>query len=168
MLSLPRSFYEGRVAPAWWYSSVMPSEPTSAKDYRFLTPITTRWSDNDAYGHVNNVTFYSWFDTAANLYLISRAGLDVQRSPVIAVVVSSMCDYHAPVSYPERIRAGVRVDKLGNRSVMWGIGIFSEKHDASVAHGTFVHCFVDRATRKPVEIPAAMREALAKIAVTSS
>lgn len=142
----------------------MPSEPTSAKDYRFFTPITTRWNDNDVYGHVNNVTFYSWFDTAANLYLIARAGLDVALSPVIALVVASACDYHAPVSYPERIRVGVRVDKVGNRSVIWGIGIFREKHDAAVAHGTLAHCFVDRTTRKPVEIPTAMREALAKIA----
>jgi acyl-CoA thioester hydrolase len=138
-------------------------EPERADAYRYFVPITTRWMDNDAYGHVNNVTFYSWFDTAANHFLVREGGLDIQASAVIGLVVESQCHYHAPVAYPEAIRAGVRVDKLGNRSVTYGIAVFREGEEVAVAHGHFVHVFVDRATRRPAEIPAAMRVALERI-----
>jgi acyl-CoA thioester hydrolase len=117
------------------------------------------------YGHVNNVTYYSYFDTVANLWLIREGGLDIARGAVIGVVVESRCEYRAPLSYPGEIRAGLRVDKLGNRAVTYGIGIFGEEDDRAAAHGQFVHVFVDRETRRPVEIPPRLREALGRLVV---
>jgi acyl-CoA thioester hydrolase len=138
-------------------------QPELRASYPYAVAITTRWMDNDAYGHVNNVVYYSYFDTAANRYLIEHAGLDIQTSPVIGLVVASACHYHAPVAYPEALSAGVRVDRLGDKSVTYGIGIFREGSDTAVADGTFTHVFVDRVTRKSVSIPDAMRAALARI-----
>ena len=103
----------------------MPADRPTAAAYRHFVPITTRWMDNDVYGHVNNVTYYSYFDSAANAYLIEH-GLDIHASPVIGLVVESACRYHAPVAYPARLRAGVRVDRLGTRAVTYGIPIFVE------------------------------------------
>jgi acyl-CoA thioester hydrolase len=134
-------------------------------DYKWFCDITTRWMDNDVYGHVNNVTFYSYFDTAANLYLIREGGLDIATSNVIGVVAESKCSYRSPVAYPEPIRAGLRVDKLSNRSVTYGIGIFSGKNEIAAASGTFVHVMVDRVSRAPVPIPDRIRKALQAIAV---
>lgn len=141
----------------------MPSERPEISAYPFHTSITTRWSDNDIYGHVNNVVYYSYFDSAANLVLIREGGLDIARGDVIGLVVESKCEYHAPLAYPERLRAGVRVEKLGNRAVTYGIGIFGETDPRAAAHGYFVHVFVDRATRMPVPIPPRLREALARL-----
>jgi len=135
--------------------------------YPYVVPIATRWMDNDVYGHVNNVTYYSYFDSAANLFLIREGGLDIHAADVIGVVVESACHYHAAVAYPDALRAGVRVDKLGARSVTYGIAIFPESGDDAAAHGHFVHVFVDRASRKPVAIPEPMRAALARIAVAT-
>ena len=132
-------------------------------DYPHHASLTTRWMDNDVYGHVNNVTYYSYFDTVANEYLIAHGGLDIERSPVIGLVVESGCSYHASVAYPQRLRAGLRVDRLGNRAVTYGIGIFAEDSDEAVAHGHFVHVFVDRGTRTSVPIPEELRGALAAI-----
>ncbi|HEY5933626.1 MAG TPA: thioesterase family protein [Kofleriaceae bacterium] len=131
--------------------------------YPFHTPITTRWSDNDIYGHINNVVYYSYFDSAANLYLIQH-GLDIASSPVIGLVVESRCQYHAPLAYPVALSAGVRVDKLGNRAVTYGIAIFAEGEELAAAHGQFVHVFVDRATRTSVPIPPPLRAALERLA----
>ena len=131
-------------------------------DYPYQTPITTRWNDNDVYGHINNVVYYSFFDTAANRYLIEH-GLDIHTATVIGVVVESKCQYHAPLAYPQPLVAGVRVDKLGNRAVTYGIAIFDERDDLAAAHGHFVHVFVDRATRAPVPIPDPLRAALGAI-----
>ena len=140
-----------------------------AGDYRYFLPITTRWMDNDVYGHVNNVTYYSYFDTVANHFLIAAGGLDIHRSPVIALVVESNCSYRAPVAYPDRLRAGLRVDKLGNRSVTYGVAIFNEVNEdadqEAVAHGHFVHVFVDREGRQSVPIPPGIREALSRIVI---
>jgi acyl-CoA thioester hydrolase len=133
--------------------------------YPYQTAITTRWNDNDIYGHINNVAYYSFFDSAANKYLITEGGLDLHAATVIGVVVESKCNYHAPLAYPMPLTAGVRVDKLGNRSVTYGIAIFGDG-ELAAAHGHFVHVFVDRATRKPVEIPAPLRTALEKISST--
>jgi acyl-CoA thioester hydrolase len=119
--------------------------------------------DNDVYGHVNNVTYYSYFDTAANLYLIEQGGLDIHASPIIGLVVESQCSYRAPLAYPDRVTAGLRVNKLGNRAVTYGIGIFRGDEDEAAANGYFVHVFVDRATRAAVPIPAQIRDALAHI-----
>lgn len=133
--------------------------------YAVFKPITTRWMDNDVYGHVNNVTYYSYFDTAANSYLIEEGGLDIQHSPVIGYVVNSGCDYHSGIAYPDRIEAGLRVDRLGNSSVQYGIAIFKEGDTHPSASGHFVHVFVDRASGKPVAIPEPLRTALEKITV---
>lgn len=133
--------------------------------YGHHTELTTRWMDNDVYGHVNNVTYYSYFDTVANGYLIERGGLDIHTSPVIGLVVESGCRYHAPVAYPQRLRAGLRVDRLGTSSVTYGIAIFTEDDDRAVADGHFVHVFVDREVRTSTPIPARLREALAALAV---
>ncbi len=141
------------------------SEVESLERYRYFLPITTRWMDNDAYGHINNVTYYSYFDTVANHYLIHEGGLDILTSPIIGLVVESRCAYRAPLAYPERLRAGLRVDKLGNRSVTYGIAIFKEGEEQAAAHGHFVHVFVDRASRKAVTMPERLREALARITV---
>jgi acyl-CoA thioester hydrolase len=129
-------------------------------DYRYFVPITTRWMDNDVYGHVNNVTYYSYFDTVANHFLIQQGGLDIHTAPVIGLVVESMCSYHAPVAYPDELKAGLRVDKLSTRSVTYGIGIFTRDGNSAVAQGHFVHVFVDRDTRKAAPIPDRLREAL--------
>ena len=132
-------------------------------DYRVFYPINTRWSDNDIYGHVNNVMYYSYFDTAANRYLIEEGGLDINDGTIVGFVVNSGCEYHAPISYPEPIEAGLRIDRLGNSSVQYGIAIFKEGVDQAVAHGHFVHVFVDRAANKSVPIPPKLREALQRI-----
>lgn len=137
-----------------------PTERPTVADYPYITSITTRWMDNDIYGHINNVAYYSFFDTAANRFLIERGGLDIEAGTVIGLVVESKCQYHAPLAYPQTLRAGVRVDKLGNRAVTYGIAIFSETDDAAAAHGHFVHVFVERASRTPTPIPAALRSAL--------
>ena len=131
--------------------------------YPYQTPITTRWNDNDIYGHINNVAYYAFFDSAANRYLIEN-GLDIHAATIIGVVVESKCQYHAPLAYPQNLVAGVRVDKLGNRSVTYGIAIFDEGDDRAAAHGHFVHVFVDRATRTPVAIPPVLRAALQRLA----
>lgn len=131
--------------------------------YPYVTAITTRWMDNDIYGHINNVAYYSFFDTAANQFLIERGGLDIAAGPVIGLVVESRCAYHAPLAFPQRVRAGVRVDHLGNRAVTYGIAIFADGDHRAAAHGHFVHVFVDRATRTPTAVPALLRAALASI-----
>lgn len=136
--------------------------------YRYFVPITTRWMDNDVYGHVNNVTYYSYFDTVANHFLIREGGLDIHASPVIALVVESKCSYRAPVAYPDELRAGLRVDKLGNRSVTYGVAIFTTEDDEPVAHGHFVHVFVDRESRHAVRIPERIRGALATLIVAEN
>ncbi|NYJ03256.1 acyl-CoA thioester hydrolase [Nocardioides thalensis] len=134
-------------------------------EYPHVATITTRWKDNDVYGHVNNVTYYSYFDSVANEYLITEGGLDIHAAPVIGLVVESGCAYHAPVAYPQRLRAGLRVDRLGNRAVTYGIGIFTDDEDEAVAHGHFVHVFVDRETRSAVPIPEPIRTALERLEV---
>ena len=109
--------------------------------------------DNDVYGHVNNVAYYSYFDTAANAYLIAEGGLDIAHGPVIGLVVESRCSYHAALAFPQPLVAGVRVDKLGTSSVTYGIAIFAGAEPLAAAHGHFVHVFVDRVTRAPRPIP---------------
>ncbi|MEW5809253.1 MAG: thioesterase family protein [Actinomycetota bacterium] len=143
----------------------MPDTPAEhAENYRYFLPITTRWMDNDVYGHVNNVTYYSYFDTVANHFLIAEGGLDIHTSPVIALVVESSCTYRAPAAYPDQLRAGLRVDALSRRSVTWGVAIFGADDTAALAHGRFVHVFVDREQRRAVPIPEPIRAALESIA----
>jgi acyl-CoA thioester hydrolase len=127
--------------------------------------IQTRWSDNDIYGHVNNVTYYSYFDTVVNCYLIDEGGLDIQTGNVIGVAVETMCKFNKPLAYPEALEAGLRVGKLGNSSVRYEIGIFQEGADEAAAVGHFVHVFVDRTTGKAAPIPDSIRGALERILV---
>jgi acyl-CoA thioester hydrolase len=135
-------------------------------DYRWFTPITTRWSDNDIYGHVNNVIYYSYFDSVANRYLIEVGGLDIHEGSTVGLVVNSSCDYHAPVAYPQGLEGALRVDRLGNSSVQYGIGIFAEGAGSASANGSFTHVFVDRQTSRPVPIPEPLRSALTAIATS--
>ena len=147
----------------------MPEKKSATRDgYFVFKSITTRWMDNDVYGHVNNVTYYSYFDTAANTYLIEEGGLNIASSPIIAYVVSSACDYASGIAYPDKIEAGLRVDHLGNSSVQYGIAIFKKDAEQASAHGHFVHVFVERETGKPVPIPEKMRVALEKILVKTA
>lgn len=136
---------------------------SSRSDYRHFTAVTTRWKDNDVYGHVNNVEYYSYFDTVINTFLIVEGGLDIHGGEAIGVCAESHCSFLGEMAFPETIVGGVRVEKLGNSSVRYGIGLFREGRDAAAAEGWFVHVFVDRQTRKSVPIPAALRAALQRI-----
>jgi acyl-CoA thioester hydrolase len=141
-----------------------PRRPTRAWYPHFLS-IATRWMDNDLYGHVNNVVYYAWIDTVVNRYLIEQGGLDINAGEVIGVAAQSGCRYFASVAYPETVDAGLRIARLGNSSVVYEVGIFRRgEHDAAAA-GHFVHVFVERASMRPVPVPAPIRAALARIAV---
>lgn len=119
--------------------------------------------DNDAYGHVNNVVYYSWFDTVVNEYLIRYGVLDIAASPIVGLVVETRCSYFSELAFPQAVTAGLRVGHLGTSSVRYEIGIFSEGADLASAQGHFVHVYVDRATRRPVPLPASLREALERL-----
>ena len=134
-------------------------------DYHFFAPITTRWNDNDIYGHVNNVTYYSYFDTVANTYLIEHGQLDIHHADVVGFVVNSGCNYYSPIAFPDKLTGGLRVNRLGSSSVEYGVAIFKEGQDVAVADGHFVHVFVNRESNQSVPIPDAIRKALAKIII---
>ena len=134
-------------------------------DYRYFQSITTRWHDNDIYGHVNNVVYYSYFDSAVNAYLIERGGLDIHQGEVVGFVVSSSCDYFASIAFPDALEVGLRVGKLGNSSVQYELAIFKAGEAQACAAGRFVHVFVDRASNRPTPIPAGLRRALEELAV---
>jgi acyl-CoA thioester hydrolase len=140
-------------------------EPRAA--YRHFARITTRWMDNDVYAHVNNVVYYSWFDTVVNGYLVERGVLDFVSSPAIGFVVETQCQYFAPIAFPDTVDAGLRVAKLGTSSVRYEIGLFRNDDPLAAAQGSFVHVYVDRASRRPVPLPADLRAALRAIAVES-
>lgn len=133
---------------------------STRQDFRHFQPITTRWMDNDAYGHVNNVVYYSYFDTVVNTYLIAAGVLDPNTSRTIGLVIETHCNYFAPLSFPETVVAGLRVAKLGNSSVRYEVGLFREDDETAAAQGHFVHVYVDRETRRPMPLPPAMRAAL--------
>lgn len=141
-------------------------DPGQRADYHYFCPITTRWHDNDIYGHVNNVTYYSYFDTVANTYLIKQGGLDIHHGNTIGLVVNSGCSYHAAIAFPDELEGGLRINKIGNSSVEYGIGIFKKGEQSAVAEGHFVHVFVDRETRQSTPIPEALRDAFTRILVT--
>lgn len=132
-------------------------------DFSFLLPITTRWMDNDVYGHVNNVTYYSYFDTIANSYLIEHGKLDIHTGDTIGFVVNSQCNYHSAIAFPDQLEGGLRVNRLGNSSVEYGIGIFKHGENQVVADGTFTHVFVKRDSQRPTPIPEPLRTALERI-----
>jgi acyl-CoA thioester hydrolase len=134
--------------------------------YPHLVPLQTRWADNDAYGHVNNVVYYEYFDTAINRYLIEVGGLDIEKDDAIGVCVESQCRYLQSIAFPDQLEAGVAVTKLGNSSVRYQIGIFKSGDSEPRAEGTFVHVFVDRAARRPTPIPQRLREALERLRIS--
>jgi len=133
--------------------------------YILFQPITTRWTDNDVYGHVNNITYYSYFDTAVNNYLIEKGGLDIQNANIIGYIVNSSCNYYSGLSYPDKIEVGMRVNKLGNSSVQYGLGIFLEGESLASAEGNFTHVFVNRKTNSSESIPDKIRSALTALIV---
>jgi acyl-CoA thioester hydrolase len=141
-----------------------PAVSTDPADYPHRRAIPTRWKDNDVYGHVNNVEYYSFFDTVINAWLIEEGGLDIHRGPVIGVCAESHCAFNAPIAFPETIEATLRVGHLGRSSVRYEIGLFRpEAGEEAAATGWFVHVFVDRETRRSVEIPAPIRAALERL-----
>ncbi|HXE97079.1 MAG TPA: thioesterase family protein [Dongiaceae bacterium] len=143
----------------------MKAQAETRGNYRHFCEITTRWMDNDTYGHVNNVIYYSWFDTAVNQFLIANGALDIEQSPVIGLVIETQCNYFAPVAFPDRITIGIRVAKLGNSSIRYEVGVFREDEEEVAAQGHFVHVYVSRETRRPTAIPDNMRTLLQSIQV---
>jgi len=138
--------------------------PEQRADYRAFYEIPTRWMDNDVYGHVNNVHYYSYFDTAIAHFLIREGGLDPWQSEVIGFCVESGCQFRSAVKFPERITAGLRVTKLGRSSVRYEIGLFRDDDQETAADGFFVHVFVTRDEQRPAPIPDRIRAALARLA----
>ncbi|MEQ8699525.1 MAG: thioesterase family protein [Bauldia litoralis] len=141
-----------------------PGKPGERRgDYPHFRDVPTRWMANDAYGHVNNVVYYSFFDTVVNGYLIEAGALDIAASPAIGLVIETRCTYYQELTYPETVEAGLRVEKLGNSSVTYRIGLFKRGSDEPAATGHFVHVYVDRETRRPVRVPDDTRAALAPL-----
>ena len=136
------------------------SDRPKREDFVWFDRIATRWMDNDVYGHVNNVVYYSFFDTAVNRFLIEKAGLDIHGGETIGLVVETACRYHAPLGFPVQIEAGVRVARIGNSSVRYDVGIFEAGATEAAADGHFVHVYVDREQRRPTPVPDGMRRAL--------
>jgi acyl-CoA thioester hydrolase len=135
-------------------------EPESRDRYRHFLAIPTRWIDNDAYGHVNNVVYYAWFDTVVNRYLVDAGVLDIQAGAVIGLVVETHCQYFSPIAFPDVVHAGLRVATLGTSSVRYEVGMFRGEDKRAAAQGYFVHVYVDRASGRPVPLPAPLRAAL--------
>jgi len=139
--------------------------PPVRADFRRFLAIPTRWMDNDTYGHVNNVVYYSYFDTVVNEHLIREGGLDIRDGPAIGVVVETGCSFYRQLSFPGVVDAGLRVAKLGNTSVRYEVALFPEGEPDAAADGHFVHVWVERATWRPTPVPAGIRAALAPLVV---
>ena len=135
-------------------------------DYAHLLEIPTRWHDNDVYGHVNNVDYYAFFDTVINRWLIQEGGLDIHAGEAIGLCAESHCRFLAAVSFPDVVEAGLRVGNLGRSSVRYEIELYRQGAEEPVAEGWFVHVFVDRGERRPVEIPAPIRAALERLVMS--
>lgn len=144
----------------------MSDRPTAHRraQYRHFLPIQTRWSDNDAYGHVNNVVYYSWFDTVVNEYLIAAGALDIHKSTVVGLVVETQCNYFSELAFPQRVDAGLRVAHAGRSSVRYELALFGALSDQASAQGHFIHVYVDRGSRRPVPLPPALRAAVERLA----
>ena len=140
--------------------------PENRNAYRHFQSIPTRWMDNDVYGHVNNVVYYSYFDTVVNQYLIEQRALNIETSKVIGLVVETQCRYFASITFPDVVHAGLRVATLGNSSVRYEIGLFRNDEQSASAQGYFIHVYVDRATRRAISLPADLRIALERILTT--
>lgn len=159
---------QGRAFAQSWPMTSKPQLPRPAPlprtAFRVFRDIPTRWSDNDVYGHVNNVVYYSWFDTAVNAYLIEQGALDIHHGSTIGLVIETQCNYFAPLAFPQTVQAGLRVSQLGNSSVRYEIGLFAQGEGMAAAVGHFVHVYVDKASRRPCALPAALRAALEPLA----
>lgn len=141
------------------------TDRSQRNDYPHIAAIQTRWADNDIYGHVNNVAYYSYFDTIVNSYLIDHGALDIHAGDVIGLVVETGCQYFTPLAYPETLDGALRVAKIGNSSVRYELAIFQDGATDAAAHGRFTHVYVDRETRRPVPLPAPLRQCLAALTV---
>lgn len=135
-------------------------QPEGRAGYKAFRTISTRWMDNDAYGHVNNVVYYSWFDTVVNAHLIEQGALDIHHGETIGLVIETQCNYFAPVEFPQAVEAGLRVAKIGNSSVRYEVGLFLAGEPLTVAKGHFVHVYVNRADRRPTQLPQRLKAVL--------
>ncbi len=140
--------------------------PQTRADFRHFMPIDTRWNDNDTYGHINNAVYYFYFDSVVNSYLIEQKVLDPKNSETIGLVAETGCTYFTPLSFPEKIKAGLRVRHVGTSSVVYEIGLFSAQANETAALGKFVHVYVDAKTRRPVNLPENLRQAVERLQVT--
>jgi len=139
-------------------------DPLGRDGYRHFTTITTRWADNDAYGHVNNTVYYEWFDTAVNRWLVEQGLLDIERGDPIGLVVETGCSYFAPLAFPADVEIGLAMDKLGTSSVTYRIGVFATGSPEAAAQGRFTHVYVGRDSRRPTALPDEWRRKLEKLA----
>ncbi len=139
------------------------TQPLPRAAYKVFREIGTRWMDNDVYGHVNNVVYYSWFDTAVNAYLIEQDVLDIHAGAVVGLVIETQCNYFSPLAFPQTVDAGIRVARLGSSSVRYEVGLFAQHEALTAASGHFVHVYVDRESRRPVALPTALRSVLEKL-----
>ena len=141
-----------------------PQAPARA-DYKVFREVTTRWMDNDVYGHVNNVVYYSFFDTVVSGWLLENGLVDPHGGATIGLAVESQCNYFAPISFPDHVTGGLRIERLGGSSVRYGVGIFRGDDQTAAAAGHFIHVYVDAETRRPVPVPDAMRTALEPLVI---
>ena len=139
--------------------------PAVRSAYPAFLAIPTRWMDNDVYGHVNNVTYYSYFDTVVNEHLVRAGGLDIEHSPAIGIVVETACRFHKPITFPDVVAAGMRAVPIGPSSVLYQLGLFRQGAAAAAPTGRFVHVWVDREARRPVSVPPPIRDALERLRV---
>jgi acyl-CoA thioester hydrolase len=139
--------------------------PNPRTAYRHFRPISTRWMDNDVYGHINNVVYYSYFDTVVNQYLIEKEVLEIERSAVIGLVVETQCNYFSSITFPDTVHAGLRVARLGSSSVRYEVGLFRNDDPLAAAQGHFVHVYVDRFSRRPTSLPDDLRKALSALLI---
>lgn len=137
--------------------------PEPRSGYKAFRAIGTRWMDNDAYGHVNNVVYYSWFDTTVNAYLIEQGALDIHHSDTIGLVIETQCNYFSPLAFPQTVDAGIRVARLGSSSVRYEVGLFAQGEELTAAKGHFIHVYVDKANRRPVPLPTQLKSVLEKL-----
>lgn len=137
--------------------------PAARSEFKVWQSFTTRWADNDAYGHVNNTVFYQWFDSAVNAWLVGQGLLDIEAGDPIALVVETRCSYFAPLAFPEPVDIGLVIAQLGRSSVRYRIGVFGAGSEQAAAQGEFVHVLVDRTSRRSVEMPQNWRRAFQAI-----
>lgn len=135
-------------------------QPALRSAYKVFRSIGTRWMDNDAYGHVNNVVYYSWFDTAVNAYLIEHGVLDIEQGETIGLVIETQCNYFSPLAFPQIVEAGIRVARLGASSVRYEVGLFAQDAPLTAARGHFIHVYVDKQSRRPTPLPLTLKSVL--------